>query len=87
MSDRKEVVQKAMTALVDSTNCMAGESEMVDGMLNALTGSHRTLQQTFFRVFAKMAEQYAEANSDLRNEASVAFAKKIKELEHHFPFV
>ena len=84
---RAEMTKEAMTTLIDSTNCMCSEREMVDGMLEALNGSHRTLQQSFFRVFAKMAEQYADTRSDLRNEASVDFAKKVKELDHHFPLV
>ena len=89
MSDktRAEMTKEAMQTLIDTTNCMCSEREMVDGMLEALVGSHRTLQQSFFRIFVKMAEQYADANFDLRNEASVEFAKQIKEIDPHFPFV
>jgi len=89
MSDktRAELTKEAMQTLIDSTNCMIGEKEMAEGMLEALLGSHRTLQQSFFRVFAKTMKQYSEANYDLRNEASVEFAKKVNELDHYFPFV
>ena len=89
MSDksRAELTKEAMQTLIDSTNCMVGEKEMVQGMLDALLGSHRTLQQSFFRVFAKTMDHYSHAHYDLRNEASVEFAKKVKELDHHFPFV
>ena len=85
--EQRDKVKAAMQTLVDSTNCMCGEKEMAQGMLDALTGSHRTLQQSFFRVFVDTMEKYSETRTDLRNEASVDFAKKIVKLDHHFPFV
>jgi hypothetical protein len=89
MTDRTPAqnFQEAMKVVVNSTNTMGCEKELVERMLIVLNGSHRTLQQSFFRVFAKTMEQYADARCDLRNEASVDFAKKIRDLDHHFPFV
>lgn len=86
--ERKNEAKDAMVKLIDTTNVMGGEKDVAAGLLEALLSSHRTLQQSFFRAFADAMEHYAETPFvDLRNEASVEFAKKVKELDHYFPFV
>jgi hypothetical protein len=89
MTDRTPAqdFQEAMEVVVNATNSMGCEKELAERMLIAITGQHRTLQQSFFRVFVDMAEKYATTYSDLRNDASVDFAKKVAKLDHHFPFV
>lgn len=84
---RAQEFQEAMEVVVNATNSMGCEKELAERMLIAITGQHRTLQQSFFRVFVDMAEKYADTRSDLRNDASVDFAKKVAKLDHHFPFV
>lgn len=83
-------MKEAMTAVIDATNSMT-EREMAVGMLEALNGSHRTLQQTFFRVFVKTmneyGSQYDKGIFDARNEAAAKFAKDISEMDTHFPFI
>lgn len=84
---RAQEFQEAMEVVVNATNTMGCEKELADRMLIAITGQHRTLQQSFFRLFVDMAEQYAKQRSDPRNEASVHFAERVAKLDHHFPFV
>jgi len=84
---RKEAAKEAMLALIDSTNIMAGEADITAGIVEALAGSHRTLQQSFMRCFVETMKEYAGFNTDLRNQAAVDFAKKINDLEHHFPYI
>ena len=89
---RKEEARKAMQTLIDATNIMGGEKEVAAGILEGLLGSHRTLQQSFFRSFVMAMEHYADTPfHDARNDASVEFAQLLRELvEHnnlHFPFI
>ncbi len=85
---RVEKAESAFKALIDSTNVMSGEQQVVEGMVNALTGSHRTLQQSFMRCFVETMREYKDTGSDERNQASVAFAKKVCEDDQYiFPFV
>ncbi len=84
---RKEAAKAAMTALIDSTNIMGGENDVTAGIVEALAGTHRTLQQAVIRCFADSMKEYAKFNTDLRNAAAVDFAKKINDMEHHFPYI
>jgi len=84
---RRAAAKEAMMALIDSTNIMGGESEVTAGMIDALRGSHRTLQQSFMRCFVETMKEYGKFNTDLRNQAAVDFAKKINDLEYHIPLV
>lgn len=78
---------KAMQEVTSAVNIMS-EKELEEGMLNALLDEHRTLQQSFFRVLHNVLEQYADTKYyDLRNEASVEYAKKVRELDHYFPLI
>ena len=87
MSTRSEAVKKAMKELINATNVMGGEEEMAAGITEALQSEHRTLQQSFFRVFAESMKEYANTGTDLRNEASVNFAKEVNKIDYHFPFI
>ncbi len=76
-----------MEQVIREVNVMGGEEDMVQGMVEALQGSHRTLQQSFMRVFSKAMQDYQNTGADLRNEASVNYAKEIAKIDYHFPFV
>lgn len=84
-------VKNAVIELVDQTNTMGYENEVVEGIVAGLQGSHRTLQQSFVRALVKAMKEYGESHTDLRNEAAVALAKKIGELgdenDSHLPFI
>jgi len=56
----------------------AGGSDMQKAV-DVLAGQHRTLQQCTMKFFMMFIERMAGNTSDLRNEASVALAKKIVE--------
>jgi len=86
--EKIEAVRDAMSKLIDETNTMGYEAEVVQGIAEGLRVSHRTLQQNFVRAFVTAMKTYGESQTDLRNEAAVAVAKKIGELdEEHLPFI
>jgi len=51
--------------------------------------SHRTLQQTIARIFGLFFIELAERPSDLRNEAAVELAGKLKPIlkDSYLPFI
>ncbi len=77
----------AMKELIDCTNIMGNDAQVVEGMTEALQQSHRTLQQSFMGCFVSTMGNYSKIRSDARNEGAVDFAKKITEMEIHFPFI
>ena len=77
----------AVKEIVDCVNIM-GSDEVVAAAIGAeLAHTHRTLQSSFLRAFNDAMVSFSEMPTDLRNEAAVDFAKKIKDMEHYFPFV
>ena len=89
--EKIEAVRDAMSKLIDETNTMGYEEEVVQGIVEGLRVSHRTLQQNFMRSFVKAMKPYGEFKTDFRNEAAVALGKKIGELgedsDNHLPFI
>lgn len=79
--------KEAMEEMLRVVNYSGSEEDMTQAIVEVLQGSHRTLQQSFMRVFAKALAEYAETRTDLRNESAVDFAKRVSQLEHHFPFI
>ncbi len=84
---RVTATREAMIELVNAMNVMGGDKDFAQGIFEGLSQQHRTLQQDFMRAFASAMTQYAENNFDLRNEASVEFAKRIVSMEQYFPSV
>ena len=85
---RVKEVREAMEVIVNATNTMGTEDEVVRGMVEGIENCHRTLQQSFMRCFAEAMKEYGDTRFfDARNEASVKFAKKIGEMEEYFPFI
>ena len=85
--EKRQKVAELVRQLVDETNAMGFTDEVVAGIVDGLVTSHRTLQQNFMRCLLDSMKEYGETNCDLRNEASVQTAKKIGELNVHFPYV
>ncbi len=88
--EQKKTVDRArmaMMELIDCTNIMGGEAEIVQGMTEAFQQSHRTLQQSFMTCFAGTMVNYAEFRTDARNESAVQFAKNVSKMDIHFPFI
>jgi hypothetical protein len=58
------------------------------GFAVALASDHPTLQQSVMRLFLDFATEMSKKQyTDLRNEASVALAKKIVNLDAYLPLV
>ena len=87
MSTRNEAVKKAMKELMNELNVLGGETDMAAGLTEALQGEHRTIQQSFFRVFAESMKEYANTGTDMRNAAAVEYAKEINKIDFHFPYI
>ena len=79
-------VEKAMNVIMKQLNIM-GTSNVGTTIAEVLMEDHRTLQQNFFREIYTAMCLYSDSYSDLRNEASVDFAMKVKQMEQYFPFV
>ena len=85
--ERQKKVEDVTKQLVDLTNSYG--SDISKGILSALNGSHRTLQQSFFRAMYSVIKQYGEDDwCDLRNQASKDFCREVTEkVEGYFPMV
>jgi len=79
--------KEAMEELIRISNYSGSEEDMAQAISEVLQGSHRTLQQSFMRAFVMAMTDYANARTDLRNESAVDFAKRVVQLEHHFPLI
>ena len=84
---RVKAAKDAMVALIDATNIMGCDDDIIEGMLEGMVGSHRTLQQSSIRCFVGMLKGYSECRTDARNENAVEFAKKVSKMETHFSFI
>ena len=84
-----EAVRDTVSKLLDETNTIGYDDEVIQGILEGFRVSHRTLQQNFMRVFVRAMKTYGESQADQRNEAAVALGKKIGELgdKEHLPFI
>jgi len=85
---RIKEAREAMIALIDATNVMGGDADVIQGMTEALQYSHRTLQQSFISCFVGTMVNYAEFRTDARNANAVQFAKEVSKMDNiHFPFI
>ena len=85
-------LKESMSTIITRVNRMGGEDEVAEILNSILISSHRTLQQSFWRVIWKLTGKYAEAllpNTffDPRNEFSVKWCDKIYKSCSWFPFV
>ena len=81
-----ENVEAAMKVIMKEVNTL-GKNTVAETIAEVLMRDHRTLQQNFMREFVKALCIYSDSYTDLRNEASVDFAMKVKQMEHYFPMV
>lgn len=73
-----EVAAKAIEDLMDAVNIMGSDDPVVQGIIEQIMVSHRTLQQNFWRVMMQVIKRYSEFSHDLRNEGAVELCKYIK---------
>ena len=83
---KNEKIDDALNVIFQQLNTL-GDSSMGETLADHLQSEHRTLQQSFFRELYKALEIYQDSHYDLRNEASVKFAKAVIQQDHYFPFV
>ena len=85
----KEIAQEATLVIIDQLNNIrsSARDEVADGILYALYSSHRTLQQSFVSAINDVLVEYAVKGYDPRNEASVKFANKVKDIHMTFPYI
>ena len=62
--------------LVDAVNPVCNDKRLATALIDLLNRTHPTLQQSLMGVFALVIEAHGKREyTDLRNEASVAWAK------------
>ena len=64
--------------------------ELAQALKDKLDKEHRTIIQLTMGIFKDVIEHYAENHSsDLRNEASLKWAKEVLKLkdDHYFPYI
>lgn len=82
----KRRVREAMSSIIEEAH--SGDSEsVISGLLEALTGSHRTIQQETCAILHETLKQYSKQSSDARNQASIDWAKNISEIDAYFPYI
>lgn len=74
---QKERATTVTNEIMNAVNVMGSDKQVAEGILEAIKGSHRTLQQNYWRVMIAVIKGYAETNSDLRNEGAVNFCKDV----------
>lgn len=68
-------------------NIMGNDRVLYNVLPKILLNEHRTIQQNFWRLIHRTAEEYKEQRFDMRNQASVEFAKHITLFGEALPFV
>lgn len=81
-NDRDRRIRDIVSNLMDELNKMGSEEEVGKCFVNAISQTHRTLQQNFFRdillvCIKNFARRYDDGQYDLRNEESCKIAKKL----------
>jgi hypothetical protein len=81
---RREELSTKVMEVVSSANSFH-EEDVAQTMFLALSKSHRTIQQSFFRAFSILVNKMKDMPVDARNEAAVEWCKKVSEIETNFP--
>ena len=83
-------VEELFTSLINQTNAMNQEEQVVDGLINTLKKEHPTLVQSFFRCLAKASSKTKDLpryQTDLRAQGTGKILKILSENENSFPFI
>ena len=82
--------QKVKEAVQTLLNCVNGGDarEIANIIWETVSRDHRTLQEGFWSSMLLAQIKYADNPSDLRNEAAVKLAQKVKEMakENNFDY-
>ena len=86
----KEVGIDLANQLMDAINHMGGERDLVEGFMEGIIRSHRTLQQGSGRLLIAyirhFADMYVKNQYDLRNEALCKLCAKLKPIMEEATF-
>ncbi len=88
--EAQEKAEELTRQLVNLTNAYGSEEHVAKGILDGITGTHNTLQQSFWRSMKQVISGYARhPYVDLRNQASVAMCKAMNDAgeETYLPHV
>ena len=83
----EEIAADAMDKLISSVGGWNTADRIAAVVVAKLQGEHRTIQQSFMRVFVLAMKEYSTTSTDMRNEAAVNFAKEVTEKEYYFPYI
>jgi len=72
-------VKDAVKVIIDELNG-GNRHEVAGAILEAVSTSHRTLQQDFWSSILSAQLRYADNAHDLRNEAAVQLAQAVRDL-------
>ncbi len=87
MNERKKINQEMAEQFFRLCNGMS-EREVAEALKDALDRQHRTVIQSAMGVLRDVIEHYAQTHgSDLRNEDSLAWAKKVNEHSTNFRYI
>jgi hypothetical protein len=83
MKNDMEEGRKIARQMMDAMNCCS-DREVVDGFMDELRRTHRTLQQAYGKVVIESILTFAEMNdgnwTDARNEAICSLSAKLREV-------
>jgi len=83
----KNAALDAAKTLIKASTSKTFEGAVSDGLLEAMMKTHRTEQQIFMSELYQFLVSYSAQGYDGRNEQSVKFAQKVKEIEPFFPYI
>ena len=87
--EREESIKNHIQGIVSDLNCMSIDDKRLAQIISStINGNHRTLQQTFFRVFKEAIAHYGKYSyTDQRNEASRDWCNEVSEVKSYIPFI
>ena len=87
VEDRAEMIVEAISQnvkeLVECTNASGHQEQVIEGIVNGLTSSHRYLQGEFMQALSKALAKYSTTHTDARNEAGVRMAGRMAQIALH----
>jgi 5-methylcytosine-specific restriction endonuclease McrA len=82
----QERVAKALREFSNIVNGISG-SFVSEAMFEEMQRTHRTLQQNFMRTLQGFIHRMTKMDTDLRNEASVAWCKQVDKIDVCLPLI
>ena len=82
-----EELEQAIKTLIKGCSTLGSNGVVAEALDKIISKEHRTIQQSVMRELHEFICNYRHTAFDLRNQASVEFAKKVKDLNADFPLV